>query len=88
MPQQCLKGPTSDWANEAAIDAAGGVPTGKPEKAELFCLVQCWNDGGCLGVPAADLTVVPVPVPAVMPTYQVISSRLNLFHMLGFRPGD
>jgi len=44
------QGPTSDWANEAAVDGTSGVPA---------------------GVPAADLSVVPVPVPAVMPTYQV-----------------
>ena len=24
-----LKGPASDWANEAVVDGAGGVPTGK-----------------------------------------------------------
>ena len=25
----CLKGPASDWANEAVVDGVGGVPPGK-----------------------------------------------------------
>ena len=30
----------------------------------------------CAGVPVVDLPVVPVPVPAVMPTYQVTLSTV------------
>ena len=33
-----LKGPASDWANEAAVDGAGGVPTGKLKKSQILQL--------------------------------------------------
>jgi len=32
----CLKGPASDWANEAVVDGVGGVPPGKTN-------LQSWN---------------------------------------------
>ena len=32
----------------------------------------------CAGVPGVDIPVVPVPVPAAMPTYQVTMSKLKV----------
>ena len=34
-----LKGPASDWANEATVDGAGGVPTGKLKTSQILQLV-------------------------------------------------